>query len=71
YNLVADDGGLVWGGRITPESVAELTGICKHIRVLRVTNQDVMENIDGVVLLILQRLESAPPPLPSPVRNST
>ncbi|MBN1439312.1 MAG: hypothetical protein JW929_07885, partial [Anaerolineales bacterium] len=28
YNLVADDGGLVWGGRITPESVAELTGIC-------------------------------------------
>ncbi|MBN1437896.1 MAG: hypothetical protein JW929_00670, partial [Anaerolineales bacterium] len=27
-NLVADDGGLVWGGRITPESVAELTGIC-------------------------------------------
>ncbi|MBN1439259.1 MAG: hypothetical protein JW929_07620, partial [Anaerolineales bacterium] len=32
YNLVADDGGLVWGGRITPESVAELTGICSRSR---------------------------------------
>jgi very-short-patch-repair endonuclease len=42
----------------------------KQIRVLRVTNQDVLENVDGVLMYILQEL-APPPPLPSPVKKIT
>ncbi len=42
----------------------------KQIRVIRVTNRDVMENIEGVLSFILQELEP-PPPLPSPVKKAT
>ena len=42
----------------------------KQIRILRVTNQDVLENVDGVMMYILQELEP-PPPLPSPVKKIT
>jgi very-short-patch-repair endonuclease len=41
----------------------------KQIRVLRVTNQDVIENIEGVMKYILQELASAPS-LPSPVKKT-
>ncbi len=41
----------------------------KQIRVIRVTNRDVLENIDGVITYILQELYS-PPPLPSPVKKT-
>jgi very-short-patch-repair endonuclease len=41
----------------------------KQIRIIRVTNRDVMENIEGVVSFILQEL-APPPPLPSPVKKT-
>jgi len=41
----------------------------KQIRVLRVTNKEVIENIDGVMVYILQELASAPS-LPSPVKKT-
>jgi very-short-patch-repair endonuclease len=45
----------------------------KHIRMIRVTNQDVFNNIDGVVDFILQEIVTtpAPPPLPSPAKKIT
>jgi very-short-patch-repair endonuclease len=42
----------------------------KYIRVLRVTNQEVMDNLEGVIIFILGELHP-PPPLPSPVRKNT
>jgi very-short-patch-repair endonuclease len=40
------------------------------IRVLRVTNQQVLENIEGVIIFLLQELASAPS-LPSPAKKIT
>ncbi|MBN2084197.1 MAG: endonuclease domain-containing protein [Anaerolineales bacterium] len=40
----------------------------KQIRVLRVTNKEIIENMDGVIMYILQELASAPS-LPSPAKK--
>jgi very-short-patch-repair endonuclease len=42
----------------------------KQIRIIRMTNRDVMENIEGVISYVLQEL-NPPPPLPSPVKKTT
>ena len=45
----------------------------KRIRVLRVTNHDVLENLEGVVSFILEEISNTPmpPPLPFPVKKTT
>jgi very-short-patch-repair endonuclease len=40
----------------------------QRIRIIRVTNQDVFENLEGVITHILNEL---PPPLSSPVRKTS
>jgi very-short-patch-repair endonuclease len=51
------------------EERSEWLKVQKQIRIIRVTNRDVLENIEGVISFILKELEP-PPPLPSPVKKT-
>ncbi len=64
------DGDIHAGKTVQDKERSEWLWNKKQIRIIRVTNRDVMENIEGVVTFILQEL-TPPPPLPSPVKKTT